>query len=63
MFSLEPIGLNSDNSLINGYTYSWIHLDVRAFDKKYLSDDFFCKNILELNKEKLVMMAQKLALS
>lgn len=62
LFSLEPIGLNKDNSIISkSHTYSWIHLDVRTFDKGYLADEFFCKNISELNQEKLLVMFSKLS--
>lgn len=59
LFSLEPIGLNTDNSKIDAnHTYSWIHLDVRAFDKIYMVDDLFCKNRRGLDKEYLVLMAK-----
>lgn len=56
-FSLEPLGLNKDNTLIDkNHTYSWIHLDVRAFERKYLNDEFFCKNDTELNGKKLTTL-------
>ncbi|WP_294322640.1 glycosyl hydrolase 108 family protein, partial [uncultured Chryseobacterium sp.] len=57
-FSLEPIGLQSDNKIIDGnHTYSWIHLDVREFDKKYMDDKFFCKNSTSLNGKNLLQIA------
>jgi peptidoglycan hydrolase-like protein with peptidoglycan-binding domain len=30
---------------------TWVHADVRMFEKKYLEDKFFCKNIQEMNGE------------
>lgn len=60
-FSLEPIGLNSDGSKIDGnHTYSWIHLDVREFEKTYLEDKYFCKNSNELNGNNIIQMATEL---
>lgn len=57
-FSLEPIGLQSNNKIIDGnHTYSWIHLDVREFDKKYMDDKFFCKNSTSLNGKNLLQVA------
>ncbi|GAA4152133.1 hypothetical protein GCM10022217_06670 [Chryseobacterium ginsenosidimutans] len=57
-FSLEPIGLNSDNSLVDSnHTYSWIHLDVREFDKKYMDDKYFCKNSASLNGKGILQLA------
>ncbi len=57
-FSLEPIGLQSDNKIIDGnHTYSWIHLDVREFDKKYMDDKYFCKNSTALNGKNLLQFA------
>ena len=57
LFSLEPIGLNPDNTIIDkNHTYSWIHMDVRTFEKKYLLDEYFCTNTTTLNKEKLITL-------
>lgn len=34
LFSVEPIGLNPDNTIIDKeHTFSWIHMDVRSFEK------------------------------
>ncbi|WP_419868510.1 glycosyl hydrolase 108 family protein [Chryseobacterium sp. CT-SW4] len=60
-FSLEPIGLNSDNTIIDSnHTYSWIHMDVREFDKIYLDDKYFCKNVTTLNGKNLLQIALEL---
>ena len=60
-FSLEPIGLNKDNSKIDSnHTYSWIHMDVREFEKKYLADRYFCKNSTSLNGKSIVQLAMEL---
>ncbi|WP_415326047.1 hypothetical protein [Chryseobacterium sp. MMS23-Vi53] len=57
-FSLEPIGLNSNNTLIDSnHTYSWIHMDVREFDKKYMDDKYFCKNSATLNGKGILQLA------
>jgi lysozyme family protein len=57
-FSLEPIGLNTDNSLVDSnHTYSWIHMDVREFDKKYLDDKYFAKNSSSLNGKSIMQLA------
>ncbi len=57
-YSLEPIGLNADNTKINGgHTHSWIHMDVRKFDAVYLKDTYFCKDKLTLNGESIVQLA------
>jgi hypothetical protein len=60
LFSTEPIGLNKDNSKIdNQHTYSWIHIDVRSFEKQYLLDEYFCTDDITLNKEKLITLINK----
>lgn len=60
-FSLEPIGLNSNNTKIDGnHTYSCIHMDVRAFEKDYLKDEYFCKNSGTLNGKNIVQIAMDL---
>lgn len=60
-FSLEPIGLNKNNTQIDSnHTYSWIHMDVRTFDKDYLADQYFCKNITQLNGKSIVQLAIEL---
>lgn len=57
-FSLEPIGLNADNSLVDSnHTYSWIHMDVREFDKKYLDDKYFAKGSSSLNGKSIMQLA------
>ena len=57
LFSVEPIGLNPDNTIIDKeHTFSWIHMDVRSFEKKYLLDEYFCTNSTTLNKEKLITL-------
>ena len=60
-YSLEPIGLNSDNTIIDGnHTYSWIHMDVRAFEKEYLDDKYFCKTSNALNGKSIIQLALEL---
>ncbi|KMQ49583.1 hypothetical protein CHISP_3514 [Chitinispirillum alkaliphilum] len=51
-FSLEPSRRNSPNEFI---AESWIHIDVREFDSKYLDDSFFTKNIPEEKTKKLIL--------
>ena len=49
--------LNPDNTIIDKeHTFSWIHMDVRAFEKKYLLNEYFCTNSTTLNKEKLMTL-------
>jgi hypothetical protein len=53
-FSTEPTGLKTNGDIINNnHTYSWIHIDIRNFDRIYLEDKFFCKNIADMEGEKL----------
>ncbi|OCG26344.1 hypothetical protein A9G45_10980 [Gilliamella sp. HK2] len=60
LFSTEPIGLKKDNSIIDrNHTYSWIHMDVRSFEKQYLLDEYFCTDAATLNKEKLITLINK----
>jgi Putative peptidoglycan binding domain len=33
---------------------TWVHVDVRMFDKKYLNDRFFCKTVQDLNGKSLI---------
>ena len=30
---------------------TWVHYDVRTYDRKYLADRYFCQNIEELNNK------------
>ncbi|EGD34030.1 peptidoglycan-binding protein [Capnocytophaga sp. oral taxon 338] len=62
-FSLEPIGLNKNNTEIKGHTYSWIHIDVRRFEKEYLDDIYFCKERKTLNGKLMVEIAKELKLN
>jgi hypothetical protein len=48
-FSTEPIGLN------DGETWSWIHLDVRAFSDKCRDDLFFIKSNNDKNFNKKII--------
>jgi len=60
-YGLEPIGLNKDNTKIDGnHTYSWIHMDVREFESAYLEDKYFCKNQSQLNGNSIVQIAKDL---
>ncbi|MWP74329.1 peptidoglycan-binding domain-containing protein, partial [Gilliamella sp. Pra-s52] len=60
LFTTEPIGLNPDDSIIDKkHTYSWIHMDVRTFEKQYLLDEYFCTDATTLNKEKLITLINK----
>ncbi|OCG20174.1 hypothetical protein A9G11_09785 [Gilliamella sp. wkB108] len=56
LFTTEPIGLTSKGEKKSGHTYSWIHVDVRSFEKQYLLDEYFCTNDITLNKEKLITL-------
>ncbi|MDG5817095.1 peptidoglycan-binding domain-containing protein [Chitinispirillales bacterium ANBcel5] len=50
-FSLESVEMGAT---------TWVHVDVREFDRsKYLDDRFFCKNLTEINGEKLILLLQK----
>lgn len=51
-FSTEPIG--------GSWSTSWIHLDVREFDKKYLADEYFSDTYDKLIKGSLVEFAKNL---
>ena len=63
-FSLEPIGLNKNNTIIDKkHTYSWIHMDVREFEKEYLDDIYFCKERKMLNGKLMVEIAKELNLN
>ena len=31
---------------------TWVHYDVRSYDRKYLENNFFCTNLKELNNKK-----------
>ena len=53
-FSLEPFGLNS------GQTWSWIHMDVREFDNKYLDDKYFTKTQISVEGKKILTLAKEL---
>lgn len=55
-FSLEP-GIAAYKGEFTAST--WIHYDVRQFDLKYLKDDFFVKNINQVNGESIVALASK----
>ncbi|MWP48001.1 hypothetical protein GQ589_11240 [Gilliamella sp. Pas-s27] len=59
LFTTEPIGLDANDKPITGYTYSWIHMDVRSFEKQYLLDEYFCTDATTLNKEKLITLINK----
>ncbi|SCB89863.1 hypothetical protein [Gilliamella intestini] len=59
LFTTEPIGLDANDKPIIGYTYSWIHMDVRSFEKQYLLDKYFCTDAITLNKEKLITLINK----
>ena len=61
-FSTEPIDLLYDSRGNTRYdhTFSWIHMDVREFDKKYLDKKYFCKNSSDLNSQNIVSLAKKL---
>ncbi|QYN43375.1 peptidoglycan-binding protein [Gilliamella sp. ESL0441] len=59
LFTTEPIGLDSKGNSISGFTYSWIHMDVRSFEKQYLLDEYFCTNATILNGEKLITIIKK----
>lgn len=55
LFSIEPIRLNNHSSITGEqHTYSWIHMDVRSFEKRYLLDEYFCTDATTLNEEKLI---------
>lgn len=57
MFSLEP-GVNPKYKG-EFLATTWIHLDVRQFELKYLEDKFFVKSLSDLNGENLITLAQK----
>ncbi|MCO6524051.1 MAG: hypothetical protein J6562_03385 [Candidatus Schmidhempelia sp.] len=59
LFTTEPIGLTPTGEKISGHTYSWIHMDVRSFEKQYLLDEYFCTDATTLNKEKLITLINK----
>ena len=55
-FSLEP-GVPAYKGEFIAST--WIHYDVRQFGLEYLKDDFFVKNINQINGESIVSLATK----
>ncbi|WP_141674704.1 peptidoglycan-binding domain-containing protein, partial [Gilliamella sp. Fer1-1] len=59
LFTTEPIGLTPTGGKKSGHTYSWIHMDVRSFEKQYLLDEYFCTDATTLNKEKLITLINK----
>ena len=62
LFSIEPIDLlyYKDGSLRYDHTFSWIHMDVRQYDKKYLDDKYFCTSSATLNGKSIVQLAIEL---
>lgn len=62
LFSIEPIDLlyYKDGSLRYDHTFSWIHMDVRHYDKKYLDDKYFCTSSATLNGKSIVQLAIEL---
>ena len=62
LFSIEPIDLlyYKDGSLRYDHTFSWIHMDVRQYEKKYLDDKYFCTNAATLNGKSIVELAIEL---
>ncbi|WP_309609197.1 glycosyl hydrolase 108 family protein, partial [Flavobacterium sp.] len=60
LFSTEPIDLlyYPDGSLRYDHTFSWLHIDVRQFESKYLEDKYFCKNSTDLNDESIIKLAK-----
>ncbi len=59
MFSIEPIDLKykKNGKVRFDHTYSWIHIDVRNFESKYLEDYLFCKDRSTLNGENISSMS------
>ncbi|WP_336689650.1 MULTISPECIES: hypothetical protein [unclassified Chryseobacterium] len=55
-FSLEP-GVPAYKGEFIAST--WIHYDVRQFELKYLKDEFFVKNINQVNGESIAVLANK----
>lgn len=53
-FSIEPIGIGE------GFTNSWIHLDVREFDNEYLDDRYFVRTQEKVLNGSIVELAKKL---
>ena len=48
-FGLEPGG----SRIKQGEAYTWVHLDVREWDKAFLDDDFFVKTAADLDGESM----------
>jgi hypothetical protein len=46
--SLEPSNKSDPTEFV---ATTWVHVDVREFEKKYLEDKFFCKNLNSLDGE------------
>ncbi|QYS88669.1 hypothetical protein [Flavobacterium davisii] len=53
-FSLEPFGLSS------GTTWSWVHMDVREFENKFLEDIYFIKTQNLVIGKPIIQLAQEL---
>lgn len=49
---------NLESTAIGATT--WVHYDVREFDSIYLKDDFFVKNLIDLNGKSMTAMALEL---
>lgn len=56
-FSLEPGVAAYKGEFIAS---TWIHYDVRQFELKYLADQYFAKNINQVNGESIITMASKI---
>ncbi|AUX17244.1 peptidoglycan-binding domain-containing protein [Flavobacterium columnare] len=42
---------------------TWVHYDVREFDSKYLKNEYFAKDLMTFNGDKLINIANRLGLS
>ncbi len=62
LYSIEPIDLlyYKDGSLRYDHTFSWIHIDVRQYQKEYLDDKYFCTNSVSLNGRNIFQWAIEL---
>ncbi|OCA78577.1 hypothetical protein BBH99_08225 [Chryseobacterium contaminans] len=56
-FSLEPGVAAYKGEFIAS---TWIHYDVRQFELKYLADEYFVKNINQVNGESILTLANKI---
>jgi outer membrane protein OmpA-like peptidoglycan-associated protein len=58
IFSMEPSEKSHPKEYVSP---TWVHLDVREFEAKYLEDRFFCKSNQDLEGESMASILNKIA--